>query len=332
MKKHTARWAIPALTTIPLLVLSTLYAPSALASPQENKPTRYVALGDSYASGFGLGNYTPLPAAGCSQSHDNYPHRIAQALGYQLDDATCSGATIANIVSVPQKTTVGAIAPTQLNSLTPETDLVTVTIGGNDMGFYSVLSQCAAWGPQGSLILGKGNNCKAKYAPDGGIDQLRETLEKTVKPAFDNLLATISATAKNAKILVVGYPALFPGAIHVPQDAKGCFTPALTIIPPKTFPDSYPFTTIDTEYLHGVQIEMNDMQKSIAAKHGAQFVDTFRDSGGNTPCASNKNSFISGITMKGLSLADGVMHPNQTGAAFLTVSTMEALTGAGTRP
>ncbi|WNY34958.1 SGNH/GDSL hydrolase family protein [Curtobacterium flaccumfaciens] len=130
----------------------------------------YVALGDSYAGGFGVAPYSSGPAAGCFQSTTDYPHQVAASLGLQLDDRACAGATTGNISRVAQKTGAGsATAPVQADALSKNTDVVTVSIGGNDLGFAGVIANCVALdkaGPVFAEIHGKTyNHCKDYYAP-----------------------------------------------------------------------------------------------------------------------------------------------------------------------
>ncbi|GAA5103724.1 SGNH/GDSL hydrolase family protein [Nocardia iowensis] len=91
---------------------------------------QYVALGSSYAAGPGI---APIIDAGCARSAQNYPHQLATAAGLSLVDVTCSGATTANILDTPQRLHDGRSVPVQLDAVTADTRLVTVTIGGNDL-------------------------------------------------------------------------------------------------------------------------------------------------------------------------------------------------------
>lgn len=78
---------------------------------------------------------------------DNYPHQLARLRGYRLVDASCSGATSRHLLGAWEE------LPAQLDALTADTALVTVTIGGNDLGYMGSLmaaSRCvqqAAAGP-----------------------------------------------------------------------------------------------------------------------------------------------------------------------------------------
>lgn len=98
---------------------------------------RYLALGSSMAAGPGISPTAPGSPLLAMRSARNYPHLVAQRLDLHLVDVTYSGATTANILTEPQH---GA-AP-QIDALDGSEALVTVTIGGNDVGYVPML--CAA--------------------------------------------------------------------------------------------------------------------------------------------------------------------------------------------
>jgi lysophospholipase L1-like esterase len=90
------------------------------------------ALGSSFAAGPGI---DPIIDQSAMRSGRNYPHLLAEQLGAQLTDLTVSGATTATILSEPQVTLDGTQFAPQIDSLPADADLVTVTAGGNDLGF-----------------------------------------------------------------------------------------------------------------------------------------------------------------------------------------------------
>ncbi len=110
-------------------------------------PESYVALGDSYTAGPGilLQETDPL---GCFRSVHNYPHLVARTRGSVLRDVSCSGATTEDLVS-PQLV-LGGPNPSQLGALDAGVDVVTLQIGGNDIGFGEILGRCTALLPAGT--------------------------------------------------------------------------------------------------------------------------------------------------------------------------------------
>ncbi len=102
------------------------FAPIALGA-------RYVAMGSSFAAGLGVTVSADQPTNRCARSNDNFAHIIARRLDLQLTDVSCSGATTAHVLGSWNE------LPPQVQALTPDTKLVTVTIGGNDVGYFGML-------------------------------------------------------------------------------------------------------------------------------------------------------------------------------------------------
>src|ERR1700739_2926637 len=102
--------------------------PAAAAAAQP----AYVALGDSYSSGVGTRVYYN-DGTSCERSPDAYAPQIASQRGYALTFEACSGAKTTDVTN------------NQLGPLNSSTNLVTITIGGNDAGFSTVIENCAAF-------------------------------------------------------------------------------------------------------------------------------------------------------------------------------------------
>lgn len=153
------------------------------SSPSEAPPT-YVALGDSYTAAPLITDQTADD--GCLRSSTNYPQLVAADLGYELTDVSCSGATSENLTA-PQSTSTGEV-PAQLDAVTADTDLVTLSIGGNDDGVFTRLVGCASTGDPtcGDLAT----------AIDGLGDHLAQAVE------------AVRSAAPDAEVVVVGYPAI----------------------------------------------------------------------------------------------------------------------------
>lgn len=152
----------------------------AIAAPvQAAAPVDYVALGDSYSSGVGA---PPYLSGGCSRSNNSYAAQWAathpvSSFGF----AACGGATTADVLS------------SQIASVNANTDFVTITIGGNDIGFGDTMVNCTIGGDSACI-----NSVNA------GI-----TAANTTLPAkLDNTYAAIRAAAPSARVVVLGYPRL----------------------------------------------------------------------------------------------------------------------------
>jgi lysophospholipase L1-like esterase len=145
--------------------------------------TEYVALGDSYASGVGTRSYMD-DGSSCSRSEAAYPALIADEMGADLTFAACSGAK------------TGDVLAKQLGGLSDSTDLVTITIGGNDTGWASVVQKCAYPYPW---------TCTAEIAAAEKF--VREQLPAKLHAVYN----AVESAAPNADVIVLGYPRLFNG-------------------------------------------------------------------------------------------------------------------------
>ena len=150
-----------------------------LASAGGAAGASYAALGDSYSSGVGTGSYT-LDSA-CKRSVYAYPYLFMQKHpGTSLAFAACSGAKTSDLLA------------TQIQAVTSATTLVTLTIGGNDIGFSNLIYQCTL------------SDCSA------ALDNTRANLESTLGALLDGVYNTVkSRAAFGAKIIVLGYPRIF---------------------------------------------------------------------------------------------------------------------------
>lgn len=119
--------------------LAVLLAGCAIAPAPIQAGAKYVAMGSSFAAGPGVPSYYETPPTPCARSTGNYAHLLASRHGLALTDVSCSGATTEHLTGrrgLPD----GPSLPPQLDALTPDTRLVTITIGGNDIGYIGRLS------------------------------------------------------------------------------------------------------------------------------------------------------------------------------------------------
>jgi lysophospholipase L1-like esterase len=140
----------------------------------------YVALGDSYASGVGAGSYS---GGSCDRSANAYPQLWANAHpGTAFTFVACSGATTTDVIN------------SQLSALSSATNLVSVTIGGNDVGFENVMITC---------VLGSTGDCVS------AVDQAENEASTQLPGELNTLFADISADAPSARVVVTGYPEFY---------------------------------------------------------------------------------------------------------------------------
>ncbi len=162
---------------------------------------RYVALGSSMAAGPGIRPRATGAPWRSGRSARNYPHLLAERLNLELVDVTFSGATTAHVLAESQHG-----KPPQIAALDGSESLVTVTIGGNDVGYVPLLM--AASLPRAARrlpLLG------------GRISELldRGTRDRALAQVFDALCAVGGALRRrsaDARILFVDYLTMLPPA------------------------------------------------------------------------------------------------------------------------
>jgi lysophospholipase L1-like esterase len=285
-----------------LALLGSMPVASAVATPEDTTSaprfTKYVALGDSYTSA----PLVPLPdllSLGCARSYSNYPKQLAGALGVsRFTDVSCGGADTTNMTQ-PQSTILGTAAP-QFDALTPDTDLVTLGIGGNDFGvFGDIIGTC----PGLRASDPTGAPCREHFTVNG-VDTLRERIEQT-QTRIAIVVQGIRARSPQATIVLVGYPKIAP--------EHG------------TCPSILPFADGDYSYLYSIEQALNAAVADAAAAGGATYVDTFTPSTGHDACAPDGQAWIQGKDINVLRALN--YHPRFEGEAGMAALTYKTLTG-----
>jgi lysophospholipase L1-like esterase len=217
---------------------------------------RYVALGDSYTSAPGVG--TPTGPTACIQTSLNYPHLVAKKLGLDLHDASCGGAKTSDLTG-SQKVRTASIAP-QLDALTSDTGLVTLSIGANDDGtFANLILTCGRLGathPTGSPCTDQAGDVSTK------LDDYQKILEDRIT----SVIAGIAQRAPKARVLVVGYP-------HVVPASGTCA--------------ELPFAAGDIPYAYRVNLMLNDAVRAAAERADAEFINIWAASEGHDICGAD---------------------------------------------
>lgn len=267
-------------------------APATSATPAAPAATAVVALGDSYTAGAML----PLDAAalppGCLRSPDAYPVLVAAALHAPLTNAACASAGVRNMTTA-QPTYLGT-NPAQLTALSPADGVVLLTLSGDDMGFLNVLNECVKL----SFTNPWGSPCQAHYGDGSGAQVAAESAKMTL------VLQSIAARAPRARIVVVGYPDLFP-------QSGGCW--------PRV-----PITSGDIAYLRGIEVKVNAMLAAVAQSAGATFVDSYTPTVGHDFCQPESVRDVEGLIPGSLALP---FHPNARGQAAIAAAVLRALRG-----
>ncbi|MGH3772090.1 MAG: SGNH/GDSL hydrolase family protein [Pseudonocardiaceae bacterium] len=239
----------------------------------------YVALGDSYASGVGTGVYDSASGA-CARSPQSYPslwteehHPTSFAF------AACSGAKTADVLA------------TQISALQPGTDLVTITIGGNDVGFVPVLQTCT--------VATSDRTCAA------AIDTAEAFARSVLPGRLARTYAAIRRASPHARVIVLGYPRLF-------DLAPSCADPFV------------PNLTRRTKINHGADVLNSVIQQAVSRQSGFSFADARGRFTGHGVCSADP--WINGPTVP---MAVGPYHPTQVGYRDGYLPVLDAATARG---
>jgi lysophospholipase L1-like esterase len=208
-----------------------------LTAAPASAAVNYVALGDSYASGLGAGNYS---GGSCDRSSGAYPQLWANA-NHPASFAfvACSGATTTDVIN------------SQISALSASTTLVSVTIGGNDVGFSNVMTTC---------VLGSTSTCV------NAVDQAENEARTQLPGLLDTLFSDITARAPGARVVVTGYPEFYDLS-----RSSGCIG----------------LSTADRTALDGGADVLDSVIQAAAGRHGFDYADVKAAFGGHEICDSS---------------------------------------------
>ncbi|MFF9455660.1 SGNH/GDSL hydrolase family protein [Streptomyces flaveolus] len=287
MPKHAVRRVMTATAA----VVGTLALSVTAAAADTTPSLDYVALGDSYSAGSGVLPVDPTNLL-CLRSTANYPHVIASRTGARLDDVTCGAAETKHFTQAQYP----GVAP-QVDALGAGTDLVTLTIGGNDNGTF--INAVTACGTAGLLSGGKGSPCKDKHGTS-----FDDQIEANTYPALKEALRSVRAKAPNARVAALGYPWIVPATAD-----PACFL-------------KLPIASGDVPYLRGIQAHLNAVVQRAAAETGVTYVDFAGASEGHDACKAAGTRWIEPLLF-GQNLVP--VHPNALGERRMAEHTMDVL-------
>jgi lysophospholipase L1-like esterase len=232
---------------------------------------KYVAIGHSFVAGQSI----PDAIEGtCARSTNNYPNLVARKLKLALTDVSCGSAVIDNVLSVPQ----GANPP-QLDAVTPDTKLVTITIGSNDVGYTGANITCAAAGLSGSGCVG------SVLQP-----QDMEASLAALPGKLSVMLEAIKAKAPDARVILLPDPRVLP--------------PSATPCPP-----SVAMQPADLRFMVDVGDQLHTIMKQSAASAKVDYIESYSPKG-HDACAVPAKRWIEGQEPASPTI---IFHPNAAG-------------------
>jgi hypothetical protein len=264
-----------------------------------------VSMGDSYSSGEGAGDYdfgTKTGVGnGCHRSSHAWPRLLGVSEGAHL---ACSGATTENFVRAQKfGLLAGADGTPQITRLqglvaTQPVSRVYVTVGGNDLGFKSIILYCR-FDPRDCL---------------GDMDQVElKKLREKVAPKVTATLAAVKLVAAGAEVVMVGYPDVIPPAGR-PLTGCGWVTDA------------------EKPRLRRLEAELDSALSGAAATAGVGYISIRSALDRHELCT--EDPWINPLLKVGKNpVSPGQVHPNADGQAAIARAVSQALdTGAGVVP
>ena len=248
-------------------------------APASANAAYWVGLGDSFAAGPLVPSQTLNPL-GCLRSTRNYARLASAQLGVSLRDVSCSGAETAEMTT-PQATSAGTNPP-QLDAIGADTRVVSLQIGGNDIGFTEILQNCQTANPFG-------RPCQDRYVR-GGVDELRARIAATA-PKVAAVLDGIRART-SARIVVLNYEAILPST------GSGCWP-------------QVPLAWADASYVRGIQLALNAMLAAqVAGRADVRLADVYTASVGRDACKGSGTRWVEPLVPGN---AAAPYHPNARG-------------------
>ncbi|MGC3980431.1 MAG: SGNH/GDSL hydrolase family protein [Steroidobacteraceae bacterium] len=239
--------------------------------------SKYVSMGSSYAAGPGIGISADTPANRCQRSNDNYAHQLARRRQLQLVDVSCGGATTANILGPWNE------LPAQVDAVDADTRLVTITIGGNDIGFVgSFMPVPATCGSIANAASTAGNCPPPRSVPN-------EEAYAALETRMAGIATEIHRRAPSALVVFVDYPRVLP---------DGALCPAL------------PLSEAQTRESRELARRLSDLTKRAAQRSGSMLIEASKISRNHDACA--KDPWMNGVinTVKNRSSGQFVpVHP-----------------------
>ncbi|WP_395647883.1 SGNH/GDSL hydrolase family protein [Terricaulis sp.] len=264
-----------------ILVCAAALCLSACAHSAALEPgARYVNLGSSFAAGAGTGAAPPGSPPRCYQSTVNYAHLLAARLNLALDDVSCAGATSANVLAPWRE------LPAQIDAVTSDTRLVTITIGGNDIAYVGNLTAASCAPGESIRVAGLTLPCPPPFAV---TEEAYAGLERNLR----EIARQVHERAPHARLVFIQYVTLVPD-VQCPQSR---------------------FTETEAAELRAVAARLFDITARAAAESGAQVLPMDEISRHHTPCDADPWSV--GLPSDYQEAMGAPWHPNRRGMGVI---------------
>ena len=255
---------------------------------------RYVALGSSFASGPGVTQIADDRDPRCTRSNDNYPRQVARRLNLELVDVSCGGATTQHVLRGWDE------LPPQIDALTADTQLVTVTIGGNDIGYIGQL-----------------------FAGSCGTDAASTDASKAACAGFRARASSGSSASSASQPIAsdeakwsaaeAGLSAIAAEVSRRSQRARLVFVEYLTVVPNGKSCDTIPLSSEAAQKGRDTAARLARLTEKVALRSGAEFLPVASLSQGHDACAKTPwvTGFVPAVPASGKPFVP--YHPNLDG-------------------
>lgn len=249
---------------------------------------RYVAMGSSFASGPGVTTLADGRDPRCTRSNDNYAHQVARALRLELVDVSCGGATTKHMLEGWSE------LPPQIAALTPDTALVTVTIGGNDLGYIGRLFAASCGGGDTGVkavkIACAGMRARAGSAGASPPAAPDEAAWSATEAGLSAIAAEVHSRAPRARLVFVEYLSVVPNG-----------APCATV----------PLPPAATKLARETAARLARLTEAVAQRSGAEVLPVAALSRGHDACASDP--WVTGFVPAVPGTTFVPYHPNLSG-------------------
>lgn len=289
------------------LAVTAIYAPAAAAPVENSRPAgkSLVVLGDSFTA-----NYPKLFSGTkeCLHAPTSWPTRLSERMGLagapDFVDASCSGSTIASGQGWWLVHEVAEAAKQQ--AFGPETEVIAVQTGMNDV--WSRTNTASMITSLQSCVFNFVDGCGLEAAEQGRFTEYRNVTGRLYADRIREVITYMRYYAPNARIMLVGYPELFPAAQeHVCVNVLG----AGRVVQPRG--------RAVTEYLD----RLDTAQRQAAELLGLEFVDIRSVTAGHGLCAAEP--WLNGFLDPAADIAGMPFHPSAHGDAVTAVAVYERI-------
>jgi lysophospholipase L1-like esterase len=244
-----AAWSFAVLVLLVSAFIAHLYF---AGRPQHGRP-QYVAMGSSFAAGPAITGKADDSPWFCMQSRDNYAHQLAAMRGLSLVDMSCGGAKTKDILDGGL-----ALLPPQIGAVSDETELVTITIGGNDIGYVGAL-----------MAMGCDDSARWYLRAIGGctppsIEQMQQRLPK-LHQQLVAIIDQVRQRAPKAQIVLLNYQTILP-------DSGSCARLGIS--------------EQQAEQMRGIAAQLAGTTAAAAQQRGVLLMDAMQLSQGHDVCAA----------------------------------------------